>query len=61
MFVSRALSILLHIEHYRAWAADGVRTWRRHRRAGDVYRSAIWADEAQYRLAMLKAWKGGAL
>ena len=60
MKISKALSVLLHMAHYRAWVADAIRTYRQHLRRGRIERALTWRNEVQARREALSAWKGGA-
>lgn len=60
MKISKALSVLLHMAHYRSWVADAIRTYRRQLRRGAIERALTWRAEIQARREALNAWKGGA-
>ena len=56
MKISKALSVLLHMAHYRAWVADAIRTYRQHLRRGRIERALTWEKEIKARRESLAAW-----
>ncbi len=60
MKISKALSVLLHMAHYRAWVAAGIRTYRQHLRRGRIERAVTWRNEVQARYEALNAWRAAA-
>lgn len=56
MKITRRLSVLLNISHYRAWVADAIRTYRQHLRRGRIERALIWEKEIKARRESLASW-----